>query len=57
MVGVCGGYTTFSAFSLETLALLRAGRALAAGANLLLSLALCLIAVWLGHRLAQRLNQ
>ncbi|HET7594640.1 MAG TPA: fluoride efflux transporter CrcB [Stellaceae bacterium] len=57
MVGICGGYTTFSAFSLETLALLRAGRALAAGANLLLSLALCLIAVWLGHRLAQRLNQ
>lgn len=57
MVGVCGGYTTFSAFSLETLALLRAGRALAAGANMLLSLALCLIAVWLGHRLAQRLNQ
>ena len=57
MVGLCGGYTTFSAFSLETFALLRAGRPLAAGANLLLSLALCLVAVWLGHRLAQRLNQ
>lgn len=57
MMGVCGGYTTCSAFSLETLALLRAWRVLAAGANLLLSLALCLIAVWLGHRLAQRLNR
>ena len=57
MVGLCGGYTTFSAFSLETVALLRAGRPLAAGANVLLSLALCLIAVWLGHRIAHRLNQ
>ena len=57
MVGLCGGYTTFSAFSLETFALLRAGRVLAGGANLLLSMALCLIAVWLGHRLARRFNQ
>ena len=57
MVGVCGGYTTFSAFSLETFDLLRAGRPLAAGANVTLSLALCLIAVWLGHRVARRVNQ
>ena len=57
MVGLCGGYTTFSAFSLETLNLLRSGRALAAGANVLLSVALCLIAVWIGHAVARRLNQ
>jgi CrcB protein len=57
MVGLCGGYTTFSAFSLETYDLLRAGRAPAAGANIVLSLALCLIAVWLGHRIARRLNR
>jgi len=57
MVGLCGGYTTFSAFGLETFDLLRGGRAVAAGANLVLSLALCLIAVWLGHRIARRLNQ
>ena len=57
MVGLCGGYTTFSAFSLETFNLLRAGRALAAGANIALSLSLCLIAVWLGHRLARKFNQ
>lgn len=57
MVGLCGGYTTFSAFSLETYDLLRAGRAPAGGANVVLSLALCLIAVWLGHRSARRLNR
>jgi fluoride exporter len=57
MLGVCGGYTTFSAFSLETFNLLRAGRVLVAGANQALSLALCLVAVWLGHRLAQRLSK
>jgi len=57
MVGICGGYTTFSAFSLETVVLLRAGRPLAAGGNVLLSMALCLLAVWFGHRLARRLNQ
>jgi fluoride exporter len=57
MVGLCGGYTTFSAFNLESLALLRSGRPLAAGANVGLSLTLCLVAVWLGHRIARRLNQ
>ena len=53
MVGVCGGYTTFSSFSLETLNLARAGQWPQAGANVLLSAALCLVAVWLGHWLGQ----
>jgi CrcB protein len=57
MVGLCGGYTTFSAFSLETLDLLHAARPLAAGANIALSVMLCLIAVWGGHVLAQRVNK
>jgi CrcB protein len=57
MVGLCGGYTTFSSFSLETLQLLQAHRPAAAGANVALSAALCLLAVWGGHALAQRVNR
>jgi CrcB protein len=51
MVGICGGYTTFSAFSLQTLALLQGSQWIAAGANIVLSVVLCLIAVWVGHLL------
>jgi len=57
MTGLCGGYTTFSAFSLDTLNLMRDGRLLAAGANVVLSVALCLLFAWLGHALAARLNR
>jgi fluoride exporter len=49
MVGLCGGFTTFSAFSLQTLDLLRAGNWAGAGGNVLFSVLLCLIAVWAGH--------
>ena len=54
--GVCGGYTTFSAFGLQTFALGRAGEWLPAGANALLSLTLCLAAIWLGQALAGGLS-
>jgi fluoride exporter len=57
MIGVCGGYTTFSSFSLDSLKLLQQGRPVAAGANIALSLVLCLAAAWLGHGLAQRANR
>jgi len=48
MVGICGGFTTFSAFSLQTLNLIREREWLYAGGNILVSVILCLIAVWLG---------
>jgi CrcB protein len=56
MVGLCGGYTTFSAFSLQTLHLARDGDWLRAGANTVASFILCLLAVWLGHVLATAVN-
>ena len=49
MVGVLGGYTTFSAFSLQTFSLLREGRVGFAIANVSASVALCLVVVWLGY--------
>ncbi len=57
MVGFCGGYTTFSAFSLQTLVLLREGAWAHALGNIVLSVALCLIAVWLGYLAGVGLNQ
>lgn len=56
LAGLCGGYTTFSAFSAQTLELLHEGQWLAAGANAGLSLLLCLAAVWLGHLAASALR-
>lgn len=49
--GVCGGFTTFSTFSLEAVTLLEEGRWLSGGGYLLLSVALCLVGVALGRRL------
>ena len=51
MIGVCGGYTTFSSFSLQTLNLLREREWLYAGGNVILSVILCMIAVWHGYLL------
>jgi fluoride exporter len=51
LVGVLGGYTTFSAFSLATLNLLNAGEWMRAGLNVVLSVVLCLVAVWAGFAL------
>jgi CrcB protein len=56
-VGLCGGYTTFSSFSLQTFLLARGGEWLAAGANVVLSVVLCLAAVWIGHAGAMAFNR
>lgn len=56
MLGICGGYTTFSSFSLQTLDLVRDGEWLYAGANVILSVVVCLLGVWLGYILGLNLN-
>jgi CrcB protein len=57
MVGICGGYTTFSSFSLQTLNLMRDGEWLYAGGNVVGSVALCLACVWAGAAAAAAFNQ
>ena len=54
--GVCGGYTTFSSFSLQTLELIRDGDWFKASANAAGSVFCCLVAVWLGYALGASLN-
>ena len=56
MVGLCGGFTTFSSFSLQTLQLARGGDWVAAMANVVVSVVLCLAAVTVGHLAAARLG-
>lgn len=54
--GVLGGFTTYSAFSLETLQLFHAGQTHKAILNILLTLIVCFAAVWLGHLLAKAIH-
>ena len=56
MTGVCGGYTTFSSFSWQTLQRLQDREWLSAGGNILLSVTLCLVAVAFGYWLGSTLN-
>jgi len=56
LTGVLGGFTTFSAFSIETFNLLEQGEPLKALTNALLSVVLCLAATWLGVVLGRQLS-
>lgn len=56
VLGICGGYTTFSSFSLQTFNLMENGEWLYAGGNVVVSVVSCLAAVWLGHALGTALN-
>jgi CrcB protein len=57
MVGLCGGYTTFSSFSLQTLNLMRGGEWAPAAGNMLGSVVFCMIGVWLGAISGAAINQ
>jgi CrcB protein len=56
MIGLCGGYTTFSSFSLQTLDLMRSGGLMRAATNVAASVILCIGAVAVGHLIAAHLN-
>jgi fluoride exporter len=57
IAGICGGYTTFSIFSLEALRMALAGNIALSGLHLSISLAAWLLAVWVGYALATRMNR
>jgi len=57
MMGVLGGFTTFSSFSLQTLALAQDGEWMRAGLNVVGSVVVCLVAVWAGWALGAAINR
>lgn len=56
VTGVLGGFTTYSAFSVETLQLFHAGQAGKAAWNIAITMVCCLVAVWAGHGLGRWLH-
>jgi CrcB protein len=56
ITGLLGGFTTYSAFSIETLTLLQEQQLMKAGLNIALTVVSCLLAVWVGYWLARTLH-
>ena len=56
ITGVLGGFTTYSAFSIETLQLIQDGHLSRAGLNVVLTLLLCFLAVWAGFLLGRGIH-
>jgi CrcB protein len=56
LVGICGGFTTFSSFSLQTFELAQQQRWWGAAANIVISVVVCLIATWAGVAFARALG-
>lgn len=56
IVGFCGGYTTFSSFSLQTLNMLQKGAWGQALFHIMLSVVMCMLAVWAGYLMAAYIN-
>lgn len=55
LIGFLGAYTTFSTFSMETVALITNGEAIKAGVNMLVSVFVCVVACWFGMILGRQL--
>ncbi|MCF3650926.1 fluoride efflux transporter CrcB [Synoicihabitans lomoniglobus] len=53
VIGFCGGFTTFSSFSWQTLEHLRSGQAGTAFTHVVVSVAVCLLATWAGWRMGR----
>jgi CrcB protein len=57
MAGFCGGFTTFSIFSLETLLLVDRHEFDLAAIYVAVSVALWLVSVWIGYRIGSKMNR
>ena len=57
IIGILGGFTTFSSFSYDTFALMKSGNFLGAGLNTGVSLFGCLIATWIGFYVGENFQR